>query len=151
MWEGGERLGAFRKVRTFLGLVALGGHHHENSVMLFLLHLRGLWYEMIYVGCVDFNRRYVWGALPVCAGGLANDMWVVWLLAAYQRLTSGCTSVHQISTWVYLMIYTYIDIIPKTLTQVYQVYIKDSCTLDVRTVYTCVDVCVHLCAQFTCV
>ena len=40
-WEGGERLGAFRKVRTFLGLVALGGHHHENSVMLFLLPLRG--------------------------------------------------------------------------------------------------------------
>ena len=40
-WEGGEILGAFRKVRTFLGLVTLGGHHHENSVMLFLLPLRG--------------------------------------------------------------------------------------------------------------
>ena len=40
----GERLGAFRKVRTFLGLVALGGHHHENNVdcnMPLLLHLRG--------------------------------------------------------------------------------------------------------------
>ena len=106
-WEGGEILGAFRKVRTFLGLVTLGGHHHENSVMLFLLPLRGWWYEMIYVGCVDFNRRYVWGALPVCAGGLANDMWVVWLLAVYQTLTSGCTSVHQISTWAYVMIYVY--------------------------------------------
>ena len=43
--EGGEILGAFRKVRTFLGLVTLGGHHHENSDdcnIPLLLHLRGL-------------------------------------------------------------------------------------------------------------